>query len=113
MDEMRGKVTLEHRFWKGRVAHYYQSKGFLVDVEQYINGRPDIIVSKGEFRAAIEIETGKSDPPSNVQKNISAGFGLVVVAPTSLSALNLVQRQLSDAGLLQDPRVKVVLAKDF
>lgn len=105
--------TLEHRFWKGRVAYYYQSRGFAVDLEQYINGRPDIIVTKGEFRAAIEIETGKSDPPANVLKNLTAGFPLVIVAPTSQSAHKLVLNQLQGAGVLEDSRVKVVPAKAF
>jgi len=105
--------TLEHRFWKGRVAHYYRSKGFDVDLEQYINGRPDIIVSRGEFKAAIEIETGKSDPPANVQKRLAAGFPLVIVAPTGQSAHARILNQLRDAGLLEDPRVKVVPAKAF
>lgn len=105
--------TLEHRFWKGRVAHYYRSRGFAVDVEQYINGRPDIIVSKEEFKAAVEIETGKSDPPANVQKRLAAGFPLVIVAPTSQKVYDSIVNKLREVGLLEDYRVKVVPAKAF
>ena len=105
--------SMEHRFWKGRVAYYYSSRGYAVDVEQYANGRPDIIVSKGEFKAAIEIETGKSDPPANVLKNLAAGFPMVIVAPTSQTAHNLILKQLQAEGLLENPRVQVVPAKAF
>lgn len=111
--EADGNESLEHAFWKHRVAHYYRQKGFIVDVEKFVNGRPDLIVSNGGAWAAIEIETGKSDPMSNVTKNLARGFPSIILVATSATAQKAIQAQLAEADLAQDSRIQVVSAKVF
>ncbi len=53
--------SIEHKFWKFRIAEYYKNKGLDVLVEEHINGKPDIIVMNKSKKTAIEIETGNSD----------------------------------------------------
>ncbi len=67
-----------HKFWKHRISEYYRSKNLDVLVEETINGRPDIIVFNHNKKAAIEIETGKSDIIGNIQRALKAGFDEVV-----------------------------------
>ncbi|ABW68947.1 hypothetical protein [Desulfosudis oleivorans] len=72
-----------HKFWKNKVAEDYRAKGYDVEVEAYINGRPDIIARKDGKSIAVEIETGKSDFMHNIQRAIDAGFDEVVCVATN------------------------------
>ncbi|MFC1678733.1 helicase HerA domain-containing protein [Elusimicrobiota bacterium] len=105
--------SLEHRFWKGRVAHYYRQEGYNVDVEKFINGRPDLIVKRGEASAAVEIETGKSSIISNVLRNLGAGFSSIIIVATSQAAHRSIANTLSAAGLTQNNTIQLVPAKNF
>lgn len=105
--------SIEHAFWKGRVAHYYRQKGYEVEVEKYINGRPDLIIEKGDVVAAIEIETGKSDPWANIMKNLDHGFPLVIMVATCEPAERAIRAALQAAGLADDGRIRVVSSKAF
>ena len=105
--------SIEHVFWKGRVAHYYRQRGFEVEVEKYINGRPDVIVRKGEVSAAVEIETGKSDPISNVLRNLKHDFTEIIIAATSDAVEKAIAAKLQAANLAQDGRIRVVSVKAF
>jgi len=42
----------------------------------------DLVVTKGDGRTAIEVETGKSDVEANLRKCADAGFDRTVIAPT-------------------------------
>jgi len=75
------------------------------------NGRPDLIVSKGDFRAAVEIETGKSDPMANVKKNLKAGFQMVIIMPTSQAVHDSILRSLQAESLAGDPRIRIASVK--
>jgi predicted transcriptional regulator len=72
-----------HRFWKYKISEYYKSKNLNVAVEKTINGRPDIIVENHTTKAAIEIETGRSDFISNIRRNLEAGFDEVICVAAS------------------------------
>ena len=111
--EPDGNESLEHAFWKFRVAHYYRQKGFAVDVEKYVNGRPDLIITKDDSVAAVEIETGKSDPISNVTKNLARGFPLTILVATSATAEQALRNLLEASDLAQDARIRVASAKAF
>jgi len=63
------KESIEHKFWKFKIAEYYKNKGFNVLVEEHINGRPDIIVINGRKKVAVEIETGNSDFIKNIERD--------------------------------------------
>ncbi len=67
-----------HKFWKFKTADEYRQKGYLVEIEKDINGRPDIIAEKDGIRIAIEIETGKSDAEKNRKRDLAAGFDEVI-----------------------------------
>lgn len=106
--------SLEHRFWKDRVANYYRQMGFEVQVEKLINGaRPDIIVIGGGVKMAVEIETGKSKPVENIVKNIKAGFDYVISVPTSETVEANITAHLKTMGLAEDNRIRVIPVKAF
>ena len=105
--------SIEHAFWKARVAHYYRQKGYEVSVEKFVNGRADIIIQSGDTVAAVEIETGKSDPLANVRKNLSRGFPMVIIVATNPSAERAIRVQLQGSDLDQDSRIQVVSTKAF
>jgi len=74
-------ASLEHEYWKRRVAEDYRRRGYVVEEEVPIGGGKavDLVASKDGKRVAIEIETGKSDAQGNVRKCEEAGFHKVVV----------------------------------
>ena len=71
-----------HKFWKNKIAEDYKAHGYEVSVEEYINGRPDIIARKDGKKIAIEIETGKSNFMKNIWKNADADFDEIVCVAT-------------------------------
>jgi len=72
--------SIEHKFWKSKIAEYYKTKGYNVLVEEHINGRPDIIVVNGSKQIAIEVETGSSDFIKNITRDLRAFDETVCVA---------------------------------
>lgn len=105
--------SIEHRFWKERVAYYYRQKGFIVEVEKISNGKPDITVRGGGKKMAIEIETGKSKPIQNILDRLKAGFDYVISVPTSDTAEKRIRERLKSMGLSDDKRVRIVSVKAF
>ncbi len=95
-----------HRFWKHKIAQYYRSKDLEVLVEEYINGRPDIIVINHDKKIAVEIETGKSDVVHNVRKALKAGFDQIICVATNKYVEEKIRQDLK-AKDISDPRVKV------
>ena len=75
-----GNPSLEHEYWKKRVAEHYEKLGYDVEIEKHIgDGKSvDIAASNSQETIAIEIETGKSDAVYNIIKDIEAGFDRVV-----------------------------------
>jgi signal recognition particle subunit SEC65 len=74
------KESIEHKFWKSKIAEYYKTKGYNVLVEEHINGRPDIIVVNGSKQIAVEIETGSSNIIKNISRDLKAFDETVCVA---------------------------------
>jgi len=74
-------ASLEHEYWKHRVAEDYRSRGYEVEEEVHIGGgrTVDLVATKDGKRTAIEIETGKSDAERNRMKCAKAGFDEVRV----------------------------------
>ena len=102
-----------HKFWKHRVSEFYKNQGFDVRVEEYfVNGRPDIIVCKGETKVAIEIETGKSDYVKNVRRALVAGFDEVICLAVNRFVEDRIVGRLKEEGVL-DERVRVACVKGF
>lgn len=72
-------ATIEHEYWKHRIAEDYRSRGYEVEEEVPIGGGQavDLVASKDGQRIAIEVETGKSDEGSNREKCIRSDFSAV------------------------------------
>ena len=105
-DETEGA---EHKFWKQKICEFYRSKGFIVEVEAYINGKPDLIVINGEKRIALEIETGNSDVLGNIEKNLKAGFDEIICVATNKEVEQKIREQLG----VSDERVRVTSVFEF
>lgn len=88
--------SIEHRFWKFKIAEYYKNKGLEVLIEQHVNGKPDIIAISSNRKSAIEIETGNSYVIRNIEKNLKAGFNEVVCIATSRKLEQEIKEQLKD-----------------
>ncbi|MCG8338831.1 MAG: hypothetical protein MJE63_30350 [Proteobacteria bacterium] len=102
-----------HKFWKHRVSEFYKNQGFDVRVEEYfVNGRPDIIVCKGETKVAIEIETGKSDYVKNVRRALAAGFDEVLCLAVNRFVEDRIVGRLKEEGVL-DERVRVACVRGY
>ncbi len=96
-----------HKFWKHKIAEYYKSKGMKVLIEEYyVNGRPDIAVIYEDKKVAVEIETGKSDYITNIQKRLEAGFDEVVCVATSRTVEKKIRMELKSKDIANE-RVKV------
>lgn len=83
--------SLEHEFWKHKIAEHMQTLGYTAALEEPVNGYTDIILQyeKGA-KVAIEIETGKSDWRANIIKNLKKGIGHIILAVTNDEALTAV-----------------------
>jgi len=77
-------ASLEHEYWKHRVAEDYRSRGYEVEEEVHIGGGKtvDLVATKDGERIAIEIETGNSDPERNRRKCSRESFSKVLSIPT-------------------------------
>jgi hypothetical protein len=111
-DVKNTKEGIVHKFWKEKIAAYYRQKGLKVLVEEYANGRPDIIVINHNKRATIEIETGKSDFLYNIQKGLKAGFDEVICVATDRKVEKRIRQELNKLNL-SDKKVKVTSVYGF
>jgi hypothetical protein len=93
--DIRHNEGIEHRFWKQKIAELFKNEGYIVLIEEPINGFTDIIIEKNGKRLPIEVETGKSDWKKNVEKNLAKGFNAVVMVATNQECFLKIQKQLS------------------
>ncbi len=82
--------SLEHRFWIGKTKEMYEKNGYEVTLEHPVKGNSavDLLAERPGERIAIEIETGKSDIKSNIEKSNKAGFDRIVMVATSPTAIS-------------------------
>ena len=69
----------------------------------------DLVVSRGEERMAIEVETGRSDVAGNIDKCLEAGFERVVVAAVTPA----VKRRLKREWARKDRKVRVMVVGEL
>jgi len=100
-----GSESIEHRFWKEKIADYYKRQGYAVAIEEE---NADIAIRKGRERIAVEIETGNSDHLRNIERNLFSGFDSVICVPTNRVAQHKITEDIrkNDFG----KRARVVLA---
>lgn len=110
-DEREGIV---HKFWKNKIAEFYKKKNLKVLVEEKINGRPDIIVINHNKKAAIEIETGKSDYLKNIKRALESDFDEIICVATTKDVEEKIRRELEKVGVIDDRiRVTSMIAFDL
>ncbi len=105
---LQQNASIEHEYWKWRVAEFYKGRGYVVEKEKHVNGgNVDIVVKTNRETIAIEIETGKSDMICNIKKDLEAGFDRVISVALSEGLKSKIQRRFKDIGL-QNGRVRVL-----
>lgn len=95
-----------HKFWKEKIAEFYRNNNLEVMVEKNINGRPDIIVINEDKKAAVEIETGKSDAVYNIERALKAGFDEVISIAIDRYVEIKIRNDLNKKNIV-DSRIKV------
>ena len=90
----KSRESLEHRFWINRTAKHFEKKGYEVTYEHPVigNGAIDILAQKPGVQVAIEIETGKSDIKSNLQKMLKGNFDRTILVATTGIAVESCQK---------------------
>jgi len=108
-------ASLEHEYWKWKVAENYRNKGYEVIEEKPVGeGRSvDLVARKNEKEIAIEIETGKSDILGNINKCLKAGFDSVVCIATSSILKNWIVTALKRDSLYSNLRLDVICIGDM
>lgn len=82
--------SLEHRYWVKQAKRYLEDKGYDIVLEHPLRGSEavDLLAQKNDEKIAVEVETGKSDIPANLEKTRNSGFDKVVLIATSPSAVS-------------------------
>ena len=102
-----GGVT--HEYWKNKYAEEYQNKGYKTELEAPVgNGKTiDLVASKDNQKTAIEIETGRSDILSNINKCLQANINRIIIVATNDQAEMKIFRILRDHCLLNNDQILV------
>lgn len=95
--------SLEHEYWKQKVAERLEHAGYSVRIEDPVNGFTDLVAQKGPVQIAVEIETGKSRWAENMVKNVKKGFRRILIITTNESA----HREIT-AEMEQETEMKIV-----
>lgn len=104
----RPRESLEHSFWVGRAAKYFENKGYEVSCEHPVkgNGAIDILAKRGSQKVAIEVETGKSDIKANLNKITGDDFDKIVLVPTSPAAVTACQKAIDSTERNKAPQIE-------
>ena len=105
----RRRESLEHDYWKQTIGEMLRKKGWTVHIELEVNGYTDIVAQKGERKAAIEIETGKSDWKANLQKNVKKGFEEIMILATRPEAYEKISKEMPEV----EAEIWIDLAQKF
>jgi DNA-binding PadR family transcriptional regulator len=69
--------SIEHWYWKLRLAEGFRRQGHSVEIEK---DGADLAFEKDGRKIAVEIETGKSNSRSNIDRDLATGFDEIIVA---------------------------------
>jgi hypothetical protein len=84
-----------------------------VYIEERVNGNVDLAIRKDNKSIAIEIETGTSDFINNIQKDLKAGFDLVISIAVNEIVEARIKEQLVKNKLNYIKRIKVTTVRAF
>jgi hypothetical protein len=109
------RESMEHRFWVGQAAHWFENRGYEVVREHPVkgNGAIDILATKPGEQVAVEVETGKSDVKENIDKICHAGFDRIVLLATSPSAVGVCQKVTDSAEKRDSPPIELLTWLDI
>ena len=95
--------SLEHEYWKQKIAENLVARGWQVTFEEPVNGFTDIVARKDHRWIALEIETGNSDWQKNLTKNLEKGFEEIFIVATRGTALaeitGIIQEKFSNMDI--------------
>jgi len=102
------RESLEHSFWVSRATKHFERKGYDVSCEHPVkgNGAVDILAEKGGTQVAVEVETGKSNIKTNLNKVRNAGFDRIVLVATSPAAVTACQKAVDSTERNQPPQIE-------
>lgn len=103
--------SLEHEYWKHKVAEKLKSDGWTIALEEPVNGYADILAEKFGQKIAVEIETGKSDWRANVEKNIQNGITTVLIIATNRETFEKISVGVKKT--IQKINIHVIQAQEF
>ena len=103
--------SLEHEFWKEKVAEKLTGDGWNVTIEEPVNGHTDVTAENRGQKIAVEIETGKSDWLANVKKNLANPFDKIFVVVTNTESFRKIVAESMDIPL--ESNVQIIEAQDF
>ena len=102
--------SLEHEYWKFKVAEHYKKLGYLIKLEEPGNGFTDIVIEKKSKKTAIEIETGKSDWKKNIEKNMGSRFEEILIYVTDINYLKEIEKYVDT--LQSKYKIKVLFVQN-
>jgi len=111
LDIREGGIT--HEYWKNKYAELLKSKGFDITFEKPIGeGKSvDVVATKKGKQIAIEVETGRSDILSNINKCIQAKFDKIIVVAINEKIESKVKSLLENNDLHQNPKIILSCAR--
>jgi len=106
-----GGIT--HEYWKNKYAELLKSKGFDITFEKPIGeGKSvDVVATKNGKQIAIEVETGRSDILSNLNKCLQAKFDKIIVVAINEKIESKVKSLLENNDLHQNPKIILSCAR--
>ncbi len=103
--------SLEHEYWKHKVAEKLKNDGWAVTMEEPVNGYADIMAEKDGHKIAVEIETGKSNWRANIEKIGDKDFDKVLIVATNSQAFEKISSEAKNT--VNGLTIKVVQAQEF
>ncbi|MBL1214698.1 MAG: ATP-binding protein [Ignavibacteriae bacterium] len=110
-DIREGGIT--HEYWKNKYAKILKDKGFDITFEKPIGeGKSvDVVATKNGRQIAIEVETGRSDILSNINKCLQANFDKIIVVAINEKIESKVKSLLEKNDLHQNPKIILSCAR--
>ena len=111
IDIKEGGVT--HEYWKNKYAQVLKDKGFDITFEKSIGeGKSvDVVATKKGKQIAVEVETGRSDILSNINKCLNAKFDRIIVVAINEKIESKVKSLLEANDLHQNPKIILSCAR--
>ena len=105
---------LVHRYWVNKIAEYYSQLNYKVRKEYKINGSVvDILAIRAKERIVIEIETGKSNFISNIEKLAMHNITKIISVATTNQAFRQIKLSLKKHKLNINIPIIIKIAKDY